>query len=135
MCWRSIEIGLCRAMSGARIAARVITTTIPIPMRARLSPRNLCRCLGSSIVSSLRRWISERRRRVRRLPLPPAMLPEVLRRYYPHPMLQTLRKTCDDRVHITIPIARLPRLDSLDDDPVAAARLADCDDEQNRHLE
>src|SRR3981081_2490559 len=114
---RAIEIGLWGAISGASIAARLMITTIPIPMRARLSRRNLCRCLGSSIVSSLRGWISERRRRIRGLPLPPAMLPEVLRGHDPHPVLQTLRETCNDRVHVAIPIASLPRLDSLDDNP------------------
>src|SRR3981081_2735251 len=135
MCRRAIEIGLWRAISGASTAARLMTTTIPIPMRARLSRRNLCRCLGSSIVSSLRRWISERRRRVRRLPLPPAMLPEVLCGHYPHPVLQPLRKTCNDRVHVAIPVARLSSFDSLDADPVPAVRLPDGDDEQNRDLE
>src|SRR6266550_3954339 len=130
-------IGLWRAITGAIMAARLMMTTIPMPRRARLSRRNLCRCLVSSIVlpPPLRRWISERRRRIRRLTLPSAMLPEVLGRHRPHPMLQTLGKTCNDRVHVAIPVAGFARLDSLDHETEASVRLAERDDEQDWHVE
>src|SRR5688572_22322541 len=137
-CARSIPIGFCRAMRGASSAARPMITTIAIPMRARLSRRNLCRCLGSSIALPRRyssRWISQLARRVRRLSLPSAVLPEILRRHRSYPFLEMLRETCNDRVDVAIPVACNWRLDSLDHDPVATIRLAQRDDEYDGHLE
>src|SRR5687768_4125365 len=137
-CARSIAIGFCRAIRGASRAARLMITTIPIPMRARLSRRNLCRCLGSSIALPRRyssRWISQLARCVRRLPLPSAVLPEILRRHRAYPFLEMLRETCNDRVDGAIPVACLWRLDSLDDDSIATIRLAQRDHEYDRHVE
>jgi len=57
------------------------------------------------------------------------MLPEVLCRHYPNPVLQTLGKTCNYRVNVAIPLACLSGFDSLDDNPVLTIRLPDRDDE------
>src|SRR2546423_205394 len=135
-CARSIVIGFCRAMSGASIAARVMTTTIPIPIRARLSRTSRCRCLGSSMaLLSSSGWISQLARRVRRLSFPSAVLPEVLRRYRAYPLLQMLSKSCNDRVDIAVHVTRLRRLDALDHDSIASIRIAQGDDEHDRHVE
>src|SRR5215210_1188523 len=137
-CARSIAIGFCLAINGARIAARVMMMTMPIPIRARLSRRNLCRCLGSSISPHLlwsSGWISQLGWRVRRLTPPSAMLPEVLRGHRAHPFLQMLRETSNDCIDIAVAIASLRRLDSLDHDSIPPIRLAQRDDEYDRHVE
>src|SRR5512132_3797763 len=133
---RSMVIGLWWAISGARSAASAMMTTIPIPRRARLSRRNLSRCLGSSIfLLSLRRGVAQLRRRVRRLASPSAVLPKVLRRSDPHPMLQTRRKTCHDRVDVAIHVSGTFCLDPLQDDPKSPVGFSKRDHEDDRHPE
>src|SRR5215210_3074689 len=134
-CARSIAIGFWRAMRGARSAARLMTTTIPIPMRARLSLRNLRRCLGSSIALQSCGWISQLGRCVRRLSFPSTVLPKVLRRYLANPFLEMLRETSNYCVDVTVPFTSLWRFDPLDHDSIASIRLAKSDHEHDGHIE
>src|SRR4026207_2545018 len=54
----------------------------------------------ASVVS--RGWISELRRCVRRLTLPATVLPEILLRHDPHPLLEMLGESSNDAVHVPI---------------------------------
>src|SRR5687768_7545431 len=132
-------IGFCLAMRGASTAARVIMTTMTIPIRARLSRKNLFRCAGSSInclrLDFSRRWIPQLRRRVRRLAFPSAVLPEVLRRRDTHPLFEKLGVASDDRIYITVLVPRRGNLDRLEHKSKASIRFSYGDHEQDGHLE
>src|SRR3954462_5398932 len=95
-------------------------------------PPSLLRALSRRALS---RWIPELRRCVRRLTLPSAVLPEILRGHYSHPMFQALRETRYNCIHIAISLTRLLRFDSLDPHSKAAVRLPERNDEQYGHLE
>src|SRR5687768_14513594 len=104
----------------------MIIATMTSPIWARRSRISLRRCLGSSIVSCrVRRRIAQLRRSVRRLPAPPAVLPEILLRCAAHPFLQRLREAEDYAVHVTFAIARIDDRDLLEAHEIAPVRLAE----------